>query len=155
MAEFVLSVWMAGDEPPDGAPIRLSRRGEAAPMAVHPSGLDVTGFRYAGAEADPEQCLTAAGLMDEARKESIGDQLWDRLTAGAIGPALRAVIRDNRVYLDLRSGELLRLPWELLRCDGHYIFVSPHTRWTLGRPEPAGHFGAGVPPAVEHPLRVL
>lgn len=155
MAEFVLSVWMTGDQPPDGAPIRLARVGEDAPLAEHPSGLDITGFRYGGADADPEDSLTAAGLMDEARKEAIGDQLWARLTPGPIGAALQAVIRDNRIYLDLRSDELLRLPWELLRCDNQYIFASANTRWALGSPEPTGHFGAGTPPEIEHPLRVL
>lgn len=156
MVDYVLSVWAAGDDPADGgAPIRLSRVGDAAPVAEHGTGFDTSAFHHRDAVVEPEDSLTAAGLMDESCKAAVGDQLWARLTPGAIGSALTPLLGTERIYLDVRSVGLLRYPWELLRCADQYIFTSGRTRWALGRPEPTDHFAAGTPPPPDHPLRVL
>jgi hypothetical protein len=156
MSDYILSVWQAGDQPPDGgAPLRLSEAGGGGEVAVHTDGFDTSEFRHGGVVIDPEDSLSGAGLMDVPRRQSVGDSLWARLTPGAIGPALTRVAGTARIYLDLRSDELKRYPWELLRLGGHDIFTAPNARWCLGRPEPTRRFGAGDPPPAEHPLRVL
>lgn len=155
MADYVLSVWRAGDEPATGAPIRLCRVGDDAVLAEHAEGFDTSDFLFRGAVVDPEDSLTAAGLMDEQCKAAVGDELWARLTPGAIGAAIRPLIGSQRIYLDFRSDGLSRYPWELLRCANQYIFTAGNTRWSLGRPEPTDHFSAGTPPPADHPLRVL
>ena len=156
MPDYILSVWQAGDHPPDGgAPLRLSEIGGGGPVAVHMDGFDTSEFRHDGVVIVPERSLSATGLMDVPRRESVGDSLWARLTPGDIGPALAPVVGTARIYLDLRSDELKRYPWELLRLDGQDIFTAANTRWCLGRPERTRHFAAGDPPDAEHPLRVL
>ena len=156
MPDYILSVWPAGVHPPDGgAPLRLSEMGGGGPVAEHADGFDTSEFRHDGVVIEPERSLSAIGLMEVQRRESVGDSLWARLTPGAIGPALARVVGTARIYLDLHSDELKRYPWELLRLDGQDIFTAANTRWCLGRPEPTRHFAAGDPPPAEHPLRVL
>ncbi len=155
MADYILSVWKAGDEPDDGAPIRLCRVGETVPLAQHGSGFDTSEFRHGGDGVNPEDSLTAVGLMNEPCKAAVGEALWSRLTPGDIGAALRPLMGTQRIYLDIRSDDLLCYPWELLRCADTYIFSAAGTRWSLGRPEPTDHFAAGTPAPAEHPLRVL
>jgi CHAT domain-containing protein len=155
MSDYILSVWQAGDHPPDGgALLRLSEMGGGL-VAEHAAGFDTSAFRHNGVVIDPEGSLSAAGLMDVPRRESVGDSLWARLTPGPIGPALTRVAGTARIYLDLRSAELKRYPWELLRLGGRDIFTAANARWCLGHPERTRPFGAGDPPPAEHPLRVL
>lgn len=156
MGDYVLSVWTAGEEPAGGAGIRLCRAGVDVPVAEHATGFDVSPFVVGGAEVDPGTSLTAAGLMNKARQVAVGAELWARLTPGTIGAALLPpVLRTERIYLDLRSDELLRLPWELLRRGNSYLFTNPGARWSLGRPEPdPGALACGLTES-GHPLRIL
>ena len=156
MPDYVLSVWKAGDEPGDGAPIRLCRVGNPDPVAVHPSGFDTSAFRHDGQEINPEWCLTGDGLMDGRAKAAVGEALWARLAPDHIAAALTPLIRDQeRIYLDLRSDGLQHYPWELLRYRHSYPFIAPHACWLLGRPEPRDHPLHGTPPQAAHPLRML
>lgn len=148
MVDHVLSVWPAGTGPPDGgAPIRLCAVGVGAPVADHGTGFDVSPLRHGDTEIDLGACLSAAGMLDTAAVDAIGDQLWSRLTPGAIGAALPALIKTERIYLDLRAEELLRYPWELLRLGHGCVFAANQTRICLGRPEPccAAKRGMSVP----------
>ena len=157
MPECVLTVWQAGDDPPEGgAPMRLcTSAGEL--LAEHAVGFDTAPYLRDGVKITPEQCLSADGLMDTPSQEWVGDTLWTRLTPGAIGTAFAdgTVAITDRVHLDLRSDGLKRLPWELLRRLGEDVFAAEGMAWCLGRPEPTELGRLRHPPIPDHPLRVL
>lgn len=155
MPDFVLSVWKAGENDADGTAIRLRPAGGGVALAEHGEGFDTSAILIDGAVVEAEASLSAAGLMDGRRAKAVGDVLWRRLTPGDIGGALAPLAGRERIYLDLRSPELSRYPWELLRLSDQFIFPAGGTRWSLGRPEPTEHFVRGTPPADDHPLRVL
>lgn len=154
MADHVLSVWMAGDEPPGGAAIRLCRVDQEGTLAEHPAGFDNSAFLVDGVPVEAEDCLTADGLMNRERNEAVGAQMWQRLALGGVGDALKGLLGRERVYLDIRSPDLLRLPWELLRFETANLFTSG-TPLALGRPGRNAGFPAGVPPESGHPLRIM
>ncbi len=148
MADHVLSVWRAGE----GA-VRLWLAGSRETIAEFVGGFDDSPLLVGGNAVDPDSCLTGDGLMDRDTNAAVGAILWERLTAGDIGAAVKSLLKNDRIYLDLRSDELLRLPWELLRLGNANLFTG--ARLALGSPEPHRDYPAGEPPAPDHPLRIL
>jgi hypothetical protein len=151
--EYVLTLRADSDAPGDGAPITLLKVGNPEPIATHPRGFDTSPFVKNGKEIDLASCLTAEGLLNNARNQFVGTTLWERIVPRDIGTNLRPHVAGSRVYLDLRSDALTAYPWELLRDSDLFLFID--AQMCLGQPvrSPAGH--PGDPPETDHPLRVL
>jgi hypothetical protein len=152
VADLVLSVRVAG-ESGDGDPITLTDAANGALIATHPAGFDTSPLVYEGVEIVPMSVLGREELLRRPLLEYVGETLWERLTPGEVGAALKERIRDSRVYLHLRSSDLNDYPWELLRYGGFDLFLA--ARICLGVPFAAPGLFAGTAPGLEHPLRVL
>jgi hypothetical protein len=153
MTDYVLTVRADHDAAGNDPPMMLRRVDEASPIAVHAAGFDTGPFVMGGETIDLDSCLTAEGLLDGARNKFVGATLWERLTLGDIGIQLRKVVGSSRIYLDLRSHDLLAYPWELLRDSDWFLFTDAQI--CIGDPQSSQEGFAGVPPAMDHPLRIM
>src|ERR1700750_746156 len=156
MSDYVLSVWGRDDPEGEPHPIRLRQIGCNGLLATHSEGFDLADLIHNEVAVDPESVYNKDNLRDESLQVAVGEILWNRLTPGEICSVLKGVLRQSRIYVDLRgSAQLSRLPWELLRCDGQFVFAVQWCSWSLGRPERRRGPAAGDPVPLDHPLRVM
>lgn len=153
MTDYVLTFWADHDTAGDGPPMTLRTVGNDAPIATYDRGFDTAPFVKDSEPIDLGSCLTAEGLLNEARNKFVGTKLWERLTPGDIGTNLKQCPSDSRIYLDPRSHALVAYPWELLRDSVWSLFTD--ARMCIGHPRRSLGRYSGDPPAMDHPLRVL
>jgi hypothetical protein len=153
MTDFVLTVWADHDDAGSDPPMSLRIVDEATPIATHDTGFDTSPFVVDGEALNLNSCLTAEGLLNGVRNKCVGTTLWERLTPGDIGTQLRKIRASSRIYLNLQSPGLLAYPWELLRTSDWSLFTEAHM--CIGDPRPFQEGFAGVPPTMDHPLRIM
>lgn len=131
---------------------QLDADGEKTLLASHDVGVSL-----ADIDDIPVTGLLAPDLAEKKNLKlwlrTAGTTLYERLAPAPIDDALRA-LTCGTVTLDLRSPELLTIPWELMRRPGspRPLFSDPALPWLCGSSDTRI---STVPVASEWPLRML